>query len=154
MNALSPVLKFVALSLLVGFVSMLLQRQALIDWYPMLNKSSLTPPGILFSIVWPVLYVLMGVSAGLVKSTHLFGAWLPMLLFYVQLLFNLLWSLCFFYLRMPMLGFVVLAGLFVVVVAYVISCYAVRPTAAYLNVPYLLWLLFALYLNGYVMICN
>ena len=77
-----------------------------------------------------------------------------MLLFFIQLLFNLLWSLCFFYLQQPLLAFIILIALSLTVSAYVAGSYRQRPVAAYINIPYLLWLLFATYLNGYVMVCN
>ena len=56
--------------------------------------------------------------------------------------------------QQPLLALVVLIALFLTVVAYVLGCYTQRPLAAYLNIPYLLWLLFAAYLNGYVVVYN
>ena len=67
---------------------------------------------------------------------------------------HLLWSFTFFYLRQPLIAFVVLIALFLAVSAYVIGCYGYRRIAAWLNVPYMLWLLFAAYLNGYVVVFN
>ena len=69
MKSLLPILKFVVVALFVGYISMFLQREAMLDWYPQLEKSSLTPPGYVFSLVWGVLYILMGVSAGLLWSS-------------------------------------------------------------------------------------
>ena len=149
-----PILKFVVLSLLVGYISMLLQSESISTWYPLLEKSSLTPPGYVFSLVWGILYILMGVSAGLVWSRRTSNAWVLMLLFSIQLFLNLLWSFCFFYLRQPLLALVVLIALFLTVAAYVIGCYGQRRLAAFINIPYLLWLLFATYLNGYVVVFN
>lgn len=154
MKSLLPILKFVVVALFVGYISMLLQREAMLDWYPLLEKSSLTPPGYVFSLVWGVLYILMGVSAGLLWSSRVYSTWVLMLLFFIQLLFNLLWSLCFFYLQQPLLAFIILIALLLTVSAYVAGSYRQRPVAAYINIPYLLWLLFATYLNGYVMVCN
>ena len=154
MKTLFPSLKFVVLSLLVGYVSMLLQSDSISTWYPLLEKSSLTPPGYLFSLVWGVLYILMGVSAGIVWAGRTPATWVLMLLFFIQLFLNLLWSLTFFFLRQPMLALVVLIALFLTVSAYVIGCYGQRRLAAFLNVPYLLWLLFAAYLNAYIVVFN
>ena len=154
MKRLVPILFFVLLSYFVGYLSMLFQQEALQVWYPSLVKSSLTPPGYVFSIVWGVLYLLMGISAGIVWSTRTTFSWVLAVLFVVQLALNLLWSVCFFYLRSPILGFAVLLLLFMVVLAYVGGCYKLNRLSAYLNVPYLLWLVFAGFLNCYIIIFN
>ena len=133
---------------------MLLQSDSLITWYPLLQKSALTPPGIVFSLVWGVLYILMGLSAGIVWSARTPSTLVLMMLFAIQLFMNLLWSFSFFFMQLPLVALVVLIVLFLTVAAYVVGCYSQRPLAAYLNVPYLLWLLFAAYLNGYVVVYN
>ena len=154
MKAFVPVVVFVLMSFMVGYISMLLQHEALLEWYPTLDKSSLTPPGYLFAIVWGVLYLLMGLSAGIIWSMHTTYSWVLTLLFVVQLVFNLLWSLCFFYFKSPILGFAVLVVLFMFVALYVAGCYTQNKFAAIINFPYLLWLLFAGYLNVYVAMNN
>jgi tryptophan-rich sensory protein len=154
MKRLLFVLKFVAVPLVVGYISMLLQRESMENWYPMLAKSSLTPPGIVFSIMWTILYVLMGVSAAIVWSKYTSASRVLKLLYSLQLFLNFMWSFCFFFLRMPLLAFFVIIALILVVATYVAGCYVRHRLAAYLNFPYLLWLLFAAYLNGYVVICN
>ena len=154
MKTLLSILKFIVISLLVGYISMLLQRESISTWYPLLEKSSLTPPGYVFSLVWGILYILMGVSAGLVWRRRTYSTWVLMLLFSIQLFLNMLWSFTFFFMRQPFVAFVVLIALFLAVAAYVVGCYGQRKLAAFINVPYLLWLLFALYLNGYVIVNN
>ena len=154
MKTFVPIVFFVLVSFIVGYISMLLQQEALMTWYPSLVKSSLTPPGYVFSIVWGVLYLLMGVSAGIIWSMRSTYSWALILLFVVQLVFNLLWTLCFFYFRSPVLGFAVLVVLFMFVMLYVAGCYTQSKFAAIVNIPYLLWLLFAGYLNVYVAMNN
>jgi tryptophan-rich sensory protein len=154
MKTFVPILQFVLISFLVGYISMLLQRDAMMEWYPTLEKSSLTPPGMVFSIVWSVLYLLMGISAGIVWSMHSVYSWSLILLFFVQLALNLGWSFSFFYMQSPVLGFAVLVVLFMFVVLYVAACYTQNKWAAIMNIPYLLWLLFAGYLNLYVVMRN
>ena len=85
---------------------------------------------------------------------HSTYSWVLTLLFVVQLVFNLLWSLCFFYFESPVLGFAVLIVLFMFVMLYVAGCYTQNKFAAIINIPYLLWLLFAGYLNAYVAMNN
>jgi tryptophan-rich sensory protein len=123
-------------------------------WYPGLVKSSLTPPGYIFSLVWGVLYLLMGISAGIVWSARTIYSWVLTVLFAVQLLLNLAWSFAFFWMRSPVAGIVVLALLLACVAFYVIGCYNQSRVAAYLNIPYLMWLVFALYLNSYIVMSN
>ena len=154
MKKVFSVLKFVAVPLIVGYVSMLLQRDSMENWYPTLAKSSLTPPGIVFSVVWTLLYVFMGLSAFIVWHRPTSTSLVLKILYSLQLFFNLLWTFCFFFMRMPLLAFLVLVALFLVVAAYAAGCYKEHRLAAYLNFPYLLWLLFAAYLNAYVMISN
>ena len=145
---------FILLSLLVGYVSMLVQSESMESWYPFLDKSSLTPPGYVFSLVWGALYVLMGLSAGIVWGKRTSATRVLMFLFGVQLFLNLLWSFTFFYAQMPLLAFVVLVALFFVVALYVLGCYGQYRLAMFLNIPYLLWLLFAAYLNVYIVLFN
>jgi tryptophan-rich sensory protein len=154
MKRFTPILLFIIISFLVGYFSMLLQAESMILWYPNLTISSLTPPGYVFSIVWSVLYLLMGISAGLVWNTRTVYSWTLILMFIVQLALNMLWSFCFFYMQLPLLALVVLLALFLTVAAYVVGCYGQNRLAAFLNVPYMLWLLFATYLNGYVVVFN
>lgn len=154
MKAFVPILQFVLISFLVGYISMLLQRESLVVWYPTLVKSSLTPPGTVFAIVWGVLYLLMGISAGLVWNLRTMFSWMLVLLFIVQLILNLAWSFSFFYMQSPVLAFAVLVVLFMFVVLYVTGCYTQNKWAAIINIPYLLWLVFAGYLNLYVVINN
>ncbi len=154
MKRFVPILQFVFVSFLVGYISMLLQRDAMVTWYPTLVKSALTPPGYVFAVVWSVLYLLMGISAGLVWNSRAMYSWMLVLLFVVQLVLNLAWSFCFFYMKSPVLAFAVLVVLFMFVVLYVAGSYTRNRWAAIMNIPYLLWLGFAGYLNLYVVMNN
>ena len=141
----------VVLTFAVGMLGSYLQGEALTEWYPMLEKSPLTPPPILFPIAWSILYLLIGISLGtlLVRGdVSLTKMWL------LQLLLNFLWSVCFFALHSPFLGFVVILVLDVTVFAYIIYAACRRPIAAWLFAPYMLWLIFATYLNGWIYINN
>ena len=154
MKRFLAILFFVILSFAVGYISKLVQEPSMTEWYPSLLKPALTPPGIVFAIVWVVLYLLMGISAGLVWNVRSIYTWLVLLVFFVQLGLNLLWSVTFFGMQAPCMGVVVLTLLIVSVVLYMAVAYMQSKAAAYLNIPYLLWLLFALYLNGYVAYYN
>ena len=141
----------VLLTFIIGMLGSYVQGDALREWYPYLVKSPSTPPAIVFPIAWAVLYLLIGVSAGTMVVR---GDLSLMRLWLFQLLLNFLWSVCFFALRSPFLGLVVILALLVLVFAYIVYAVSRRPAAALLFVPYLLWLIFATYLNGFIYINN
>ena len=144
----------VAVCLFVGYLSNLLQAESLATWYPMLNKAPLTPPGWVFAVVWSILYVLMGISAGLLLAGSNVTKRLLLALFVVQLFFNLLWSFCFFTMQSVTLGVAVLFMLVVMALAYFFGAFLVERKVAYFFLPYLLWLFFACYLNIYMAMFN
>ena len=144
----------IALCLFVGWLSSLLNVDSIASWYPTLNRSSLTPPAVVFPVVWSVLYVLIGISAGLLYGAHDISKKLLLWLFALQLLLNVSWNFLFFYLQSPIMGFVNLLLLDVLGVAYFIGTLWIRRVSAYFFLPYLLWLIFASYLNMYIMIFN
>ena len=92
------------LCLFLGFIAQLFQTEALLEWYPHLIKSTLTPPGIIFPIVWTIIYALMGISVGLLWNRHIPQRKGLLYLFIVQFTLNFLWSIMFFYFQNPLLG--------------------------------------------------
>ncbi|SRR5258705_9966673 len=117
-------------------------------WYAQLRKPDWTPPNWIFGPVWTTLYVLMAVSAWLVwRSTEWSVAKSALVLFGIQLALNTLWSLVFFGLREVRLAFVEIMLLWTMVVATVVSFLPLSRLAAWLLLPYLLWVGFASYLN-------
>ena len=141
----------IVLTFAIGALGYYLQGEALVEWYPSLVKSSLTPPAIVFVVAWGVLYLLIGVSAGTMLVR---GDMSVMRLWLLQLLFNFLWSVCFFALRSPFMGLLVLLALDVTVFAYMLYAIGRRAIAAWLFLPYMLWLIFASYLTGYIYLNN
>lgn len=141
----------IALAFAVGALGSYIQGDALREWYPYLVKSPATPPAIVFPIAWGILYVLIGVSAGMMLVK---GDMSVLRLWLLQLLLNFLWSVCFFALRSPLMGLLVILALDVAVFSYIIYTAGRNSVAAWLFVPYMLWLIFATYLNGYIYINN
>lgn len=154
MKKVVPIIVFVALCLIAGYVSRVLQAFSLEFWYPALIKSPLSPPDVAFPIVWAILYVLMGISAGLMWGVSSIYSRLLVTLFSLQLLLNILWSFCFFYMQSPLMGLVIILALDMIVLMYVAGSFVVNRLCGWLLVPYMLWLLFATYLNGYVAVYN
>ncbi|MBR2629776.1 MAG: tryptophan-rich sensory protein [Alistipes sp.] len=130
----------------VGILGWYVQSDALLEWYPTIIKSPLTPPAFVFPIAWSIIYTLMGISLG---SMLVRGDMSMLKLWIFQLLLNFLWSVLFFTLRGPLLGFICILVLDVVVFTYIVQTIGRRPVAGWLFVPYFIWLLFATYLNGY-----
>ena len=115
-------------------------------WYANLSKPPWTPPEWLFGPVWSSLYLMMAVAAWLVwRRAGLASA--PMALFGLQLLLNALWSGIFFQLRLVGPAFFEVLGLWISILASCISFYRFVPVAAWLLVPYLMWVTFASVLN-------
>jgi benzodiazapine receptor len=144
----------VALTLGVGAVAGLFTAQAIPDWYATLNQPSFNPPNGVFGPVWTILYILMGISLFLVWKTD--PGWernRAIVVFMLQLLLNFGWSFLFFYFKRIDLALVEIIGLWVSILAMISLFYKIRPIAAYLNIPYLLWVTFATMLNaGYYLL--
>lgn len=141
----------VLLCLVVGFSGSLFQKNALQEWYPFLWKSPLTPPALVFPLVWTVLYILIGISLGRIIGKGYKDAvrdWVA------QLVLNFSWSIVFFYFRQFLGGFIVLLLLDVVVLDYIVIMTKRDKWAMWCFVPYIIWLLLATYLNAFIYLYN
>lgn len=146
----------IVLTLAVGVIAALLTRNNM-DVYENIRKPFLAPPGIVFPIVWTILYILMGISFAIVlqKSAKEGIYALPAILIYIlQLAVNFLWSIIFFNLEAYLFSFIWLLVLWVLVGAMIIKFYEISPLAAYLNIPYFVWVTFAGYLNFMIYALN
>ena len=114
--------------------------------YNSLEKPFLAPPSILFPIAWTILYILMGVSYGILKSKNLIDS-KSKLIYYLQLFVNAMWSIFFFTLKWRLFSFIWIIVLDILVVLIILNFYKKDKTSGLLQIPYLLWILFASYLN-------
>ncbi len=121
--------------------------------YQSLQKPALAPPGILFPIVWSILYVLMGISYGILKSKRLLEPALSAV-YYIQLGVNLLWPIIFFMLKWRLFAFIWILLLDALVAVMTVLFYRKDKLAGLLQLPYLAWVLFASYLNLSFFILN
>ena len=121
--------------------------------YNSLEKPFLAPPSILFPIVWTILYILMGVSYGLLETKDLLDS-RAKIIYYVQLFVNALWSIFFFTLKWRLFAFICILLLVFLVIIMVTEFYKKNKTAGLLQIPYLLWTLFASYLNLSIYLLN
>jgi benzodiazapine receptor len=136
------------LTLGVGTFSGIYTASAIPDWYASLNRPSFNPPNWVFGPVWTILYILLGIT--------FFQIWnlapsqernLAITVFLIQLLFNFCWSFIFFYFRMIGLALIDIIILWCSIIIMLLLIYKIKPLAAYLNIPYLIWVTFALALN-------
>ncbi len=132
----------------VGILSAYLSREGMALYSDTMAKPPLTPPAILFPIVWTVLYGLMGAGAARVAAGQDSPARSRGLnLYVIQLAVNFFWSLIFFNARAYGFALLWLALLWVLVLAMILAFRQTDRTAAWLQIPYLLWLTIAAYLN-------
>lgn len=143
----------ILIPLAVGGLAALLTKNSM-DVYQTINKPALSPPGILFPIVWTILYILMGVSLYLVYKSDSGYRPAALLTFALQLIFNFVWSLLFFNGRMYTFAFIWLLALWLLIILMIVEFKKVKPIAAWLQIPYLLWVTFAAYLNLSIAIMN
>ncbi len=145
------ILRFIiclAIPLLVGSLSGYLTVSAITGWYADLIKPSFNPPNYLFAPVWTSLYLLMGVSLYMVWHTEPSKTRTrAVLVFYIQLFLNFWWSIFFFRFERPDIALVEIALLWVSILYMIITFHKIKPIAAYLQIPYLLWVSFAAILN-------
>ena len=122
--------------------------------YANLNKPSLAPPGIVFPVVWIILYVLMGISSYIVWKSNSADKWNALKIYALQLFFNFFWSIFFFRFDLYLFSFFWLAAMIILIILMIYKFYKIQPLAAYLQIPYLIWCLFAAYLNFMIYILN
>lgn len=121
--------------------------------YDSLQKPFLAPPSILFPIVWTILYILMGVSYGILESKSLIEP-KTKFIYYLQLFVNATWSIFFFTLKWRLFAFIWIILLDLLVIIMIIEFYKKNKIAGLIQIPYLLWVLFASYLNLAVYLLN
>ena len=143
-----PYLLWIGITEVVGALSGWLSREGNKLYEQTAIKPELSPPGIVFPIVWGILYALMGFSAARIylsapSSSRSRG----LNLYIAQLIVNFFWSLIFFNAQAYGFAFLWLVLLWVLVLAMILTFRKIDPLAAWLQIPYLLWLTFAAYLN-------
>lgn len=119
-------------------------------WYASLLKPAFNPPNWIFGPVWTILFLMMGISLALViingKNSAFF--WPAIAAFVIQLALNILWSFVFFYLHNPLYGFIEILFLLLAIALTIFYFYKINHVAAWLLVPYILWVSFAAILTA------
>jgi len=148
MKFITPII-FILISQTAGFVGSFFTVNSVNTWYTTLNKPSFNPPNWIFGPVWVTLYALMGIASYLVwqKRGDSSLVKIALIVFFIHLLFNALWSIVFFGIQNTAWAFVVIIIPWIMIVALIFLFYKIDKRAAYLLVPYLLWVSFASLLN-------
>ena len=143
------------LPLAVGGIAALLTGGGM-DAFEALNQPPLSPPGWLFPVVWTILYILMGIASYLVPTSGKSQESIrrALVLYGMQLAFNFLWPVFFFNLSAYLFAFIWLVALWLLILATTISFSRLSYIAGYLMIPYLIWVMFAGYLNLGIYLLN
>ncbi|MDP4118116.1 MAG: TspO/MBR family protein [Bacillota bacterium] len=152
-NKIKPYIIGVAIALGVGALSAFLTRNNMMV-YKGIDKPPLAPPSALFPIVWTILFILMGISSAMVYTKDGGEQKKALFIYAVQLVVNFFWSIIFFNMQAYLFAFIWLILLWLLIILMIYEFSKVSKVAAWLQVPYLLWVTFAGYLNLMIYILN
>lgn len=147
-KSITNLLIYVISAQLIGVLSNLASKNTK-EVYGSLIKPPLSPPNIVFAIVWPILFLLMSISAYMVSTADVLNEnkKIPLTLYYLQLAINFFWSITFFRFQAMGASIIVIILLLFTVSMMAISFYKIKPLAGIINLPYILWVAFATYIN-------
>ena len=150
---ITELLIFIVSAELTGALSRLLSGNSF-EFFEILTKPPFSPPGWIFPIVWFILYALMGFAAYLIYKSDSKGRNSALVIYWAQLFLNFLWSIVFFRFNLTGLSAAVILALLVMVTFMIFKFGKINTKAAAINIPYLLWLLYASYLNIGILLLN
>lgn len=153
MKKAKPYIFSILLALTVGGLSALATANNM-NIYDKINPPPLSPPGWLFPVVWSILYVLMGVSAAIIFTSDSTQKDDALFFYAISLVLNFSWSIFFFNMQSFIISFIILVALWLSILITIIKYYKINKPAAWLQLPYLLWVTFAGYLNLAIAILN
>lgn len=151
MNKFMKILVMVVTCIAVGYFAGIATQSGVNSWFPTLVKPVFNPPAWVFAPVWSMLYIMMGIAGGLVWARMDFekeAVRKALLFFAIQLGLNLLWSFLFFGMHNPLLALVEIIILWLMIYETYLKFKKIDKIAGFLFIPYLLWVAFAMVLNG------
>ena len=143
----------ILLALTVGGLSALATANNM-NIYDKINPPPLSPPGWLFPVVWTILFILMGISAAIIFTSRSSKKDDALFIYAVSLVLNFSWSIFFFNMLAFLIAFIILIALWLSIILNIIKYYKINKVAAWLQLPYLLWVTFAGYLNVAIILLN
>jgi benzodiazapine receptor len=139
----------------LGAIAGLFTADAVPEWYETLNRPSFNPPNWLFGPVWTTLYIFLGISLFLIwKQSASKERNLAIFVFLLQQALNFGWSFIFFYFNLIGFALIEIILLWISIVIMIVLFYKIKPMAAYINIPYLIWVTFATILNASYYLLN
>lgn len=150
MKRATKIIILIAVCLGIGYASSIVTQTGIETWYPTIEKPSFNPPNWLFGPVWTALYICIAVAGGIIWDkidTHPLAK-KALLFFAIQLLLNSLWSFLFFGLKNPLIALIEIILLLLIIYETYLLFSKINKVAGYLFIPYLLWVSFAMFLNG------
>lgn len=156
LNEIPRLIVSILIPLVIGFIGSIATISEIPTWYSTLSKPSWSPPNWLFGPVWTTLYILMGIALFLVWREGLDrnDVRFALLIFALQLVLNLLWSIVFFSYHALFGSFILIMLLWIAILANIFAFYIISRPAGLLLVPYILWVSIASYLNYSVYLLN
>ena len=155
MKKILPLLVSIITCQLAGAIGSIFTFSAIPNWYSTINKPFFNPPNWLFGPVWTLLYLFMGIALYLILITKKTAKRkTALIVFFTQLGLNSLWSIIFFGLHSPGFAFIEIIFLLIFIVLSILKFLPISKKAAYLLVPYLLWVSFASILNFSIFLLN
>lgn len=148
-----PFLVSILIAFVAGFLGFLLSRGGM-EAFQQANQPSWAPPDWLFPVVWSILYLLMGISAALVYQSGRDGVGEALRVYVLQLVLNVGWTAVFFGFHLYFAAFLWLLVLLAAIIVMIVRFFRIDRLSAYLQIPYLLWTLFACALNLAIALMN
>ena len=142
----------ILIPVIIGFLGSIVGN--VMNGFDGINKPAFTPPAIVFPIAWSILYILMGISSYLIFESDSSEKDSALLIYGIQLVINSLWTFFFFNLKWFLFSFVLVLIILLFVIVMIIKFYKINKTAAYLQIPYVVWLIFAAILSYNVFLLN
>lgn len=139
--------------LLIGGASALLTMNSM-EKYKEINRPALSPPGWIFPVVWTILFILMGIASYIICESDSPNKAKALTIYVVQLLLNLSWSLVFFNLDQYWISVAIIIALDILIALNIAFFGSISKVAAFLLLPYMIWALFATYLNISIAMLN
>ena len=153
MKKAKPYIFSILLALTVGGLSALSTANNM-NIYDKIVSPPLSPPGWLFPVVWTILFILMGISAAMIFTSDSVQKDDALFIYAVSLVLNFTWSIFFFNMQAFIVAFIILIALWLSIILTIIKYYKINKAAAWLQLPYLLWVTFAGYLNFAIILLN
>ena len=154
-NKITKLLASIIICEFAGVAGSVFTAPQIKGWYAGLEKPFFNPPNWIFAPVWTALFILMGISLWMIwTEKEKISKKKAILIFAVQLILNVLWSLMFFGLNSPVLGFLIIVPLWIAIFLTIKEFYKISKIASYLLAPYILWVSFASVLNAFIWFLN